>query len=290
MTLSLLPYTELPNYIVDEDYLAKMSGNALKCYIIINRFTRGFKRSGWCLDSDFLMRKTDIKKSETITKATHELAQLGILKIVPNPGYSNKFYVVDPSPQTVVPMMGSTPDEGEGSNPHKQGNPPPHDRGESTHHQQGESTPDERGTKKETNKNKQIEINNQKETRDEKTPFVPQNRPMLDFIEYHPEDAKFYSLKNLAQVHDVKHDFIAQAKVSFPNLTDQQIQNEFSALCQWSLTTEKRVAQKWMSAWLKFLKNPSTEKPSAPTQQNPRNVNDAWGAPKQYAPVTEGEA
>lgn len=266
MTLSPLPYTELPNYIVDEDYLAEMSGNAFKCYAVINRYTRGFKRSGWCLDSKFLMRKIGVQKAETITRLSRELESLGLLKIVQKKGYPNEFYVADPSPQTVVPITGSTPDEGEWSTPH------------------------DRGTKKETNKKKQIKRNNQKETCDEKTPFVPQNRPMLDFIEYHVEDTQFYSLKNLSQVHDVKQDFLAQARVSFPNLTDQQIQNEFASLCQWSLTAEKRVAQKWMSAWLKFLKNPSIEKPQAPAKQNPRNVNDAWGAPKQYAPVTEGKA
>lgn len=105
--------------------------------------------------------------------------------------------------------------------------------------------------------------------------FVPQQRGMLQFIEYHVEDQKAYSLKELTQVYPTTQvDLTAQAKVSFPNLTTEQITGELKKLAQWSLTAEKRISQKWMTTWLNWLTN--AEKPlqqtkpaAAPKTQKP---------------------
>ena len=35
-------YTRTPNYLVDKGYVSEMTGSALKCYVVINRFTDGF--------------------------------------------------------------------------------------------------------------------------------------------------------------------------------------------------------------------------------------------------------
>ena len=49
-------YTPLPNYLVDDDYIAKMTGNSLKCYVVINRFTKGFSRKDWAIESKFRVK------------------------------------------------------------------------------------------------------------------------------------------------------------------------------------------------------------------------------------------
>lgn len=282
MTEQSTPYTELPNYLVDEDYLAKMSGLALKCYVIINRIVVGFNRASWSIDSAFLLRKSGIKKQHTLIKALAELEQLGLVKIVPIAGRPHEFSITNPCQLGGGVKVSTHANKGH-TTPTQERHDPHAVYGHDTH-------ATERHTKKQTIRNKQIERKQQKEIREETTAFVPQNRPVLNFIEYHTEDLKFYSLKDLAQTYAVQADFTAQARVSFPHLTEQQIKNEFDALCQWSLTVEKRSSQKWMSAWLKFLKNPIAEKPKAPQKLNQRNVNDAWGEPKKYAPVTEGKA
>lgn len=59
-------YTRTPNYLVDENYVAEMSGNAIKCYVVINRFTSGFSRQNWAMTSSFLQEKTGIKRGISI--------------------------------------------------------------------------------------------------------------------------------------------------------------------------------------------------------------------------------
>ena len=97
--------------------------------------------------------------------------------------------------------------------------------------------------------------------------FEPQNRPILQFIEYHVDNFKDFTLRELTQVYPVQSDFIEQAKISFPNLTDAQIQDEIRKLAQWSVTAEKRCSQKWMTTWLNWLKNIETKKPKADSQK-----------------------
>lgn len=107
--------------------------------------------------------------------------------------------------------------------------------------------------------------------------FVPQQRGMLQFIEYHVEDKKAYSLKELTQVYSTTQaDLVAQAKVSFPNMSPDQITSELKKLAQWSLTAEKRISQKWMTTWLNWLTNfqKDLSKPAAAqpkTQKPPRH-------------------
>ena len=94
---------------------------------------------------------------------------------------------------------------------------------------------------------------------------------MLQFIEYHADNQKSFTLRELTQVYPVQSDFIAQAKISFPNLTDDQIHDEIKKLAQWSVTAEKRQSQKWMTTWLNWLKNfendQSKPKPAAKPNQ-----------------------
>lgn len=112
-------------------------------------------------------------------------------------------------------------------------------------------------------------LDNKDNTAPEK--FEPQNRSMLQFIEYHADNQKSFTLRELTQVYPVQSDFIAQAKVSFPNLTDNQIQDEIRKLAQWSITAGKRQSQKWMTTWLNWLKNfeidQSKPKPAAKPNQ-----------------------
>ena len=96
-------------------------------------------------------------------------------------------------------------------------------------------------------------INYREEEEEDRTNFQAQNRT-LNFIEYYTQDRTPVSFKNLCQKYSVEQDFIAQAKVSFPNHTEQQIQGVLSDLAQWSLSASNFMPQKWMSIWLDFMK------------------------------------
>lgn len=97
--------------------------------------------------------------------------------------------------------------------------------------------------------------------------FEPQNKPMLEFVEYHPDNFSDFTLRELTQVYPVRSDFISQAQTSFPKLTVEQIEDEIKKLAQWSITAEKRTSQKWMTTWLNWLKNIETKKPKADSQK-----------------------
>ena len=123
-----------------------------------------------------------------------------------------------------------------------------------------------------------------KEEEEERTNFQAQNRT-LNFIEYYTQDRTPVSFKNLCQKYSVEQDFIAQAKVSFPNHTEQQIQGVLSDLAQWSLSASNFMPQKWMSIWLDFMKRePSGQEKrraeSRKQQPKPQSAkqqrDDAW--------------
>ena len=122
--------------------------------------------------------------------------------------------------------------------------------------------------------------------------FVPQDRGALNFIDYHSNDQKLYTLKDLSGTYPIKQDFMAQAAVSFPKLSQDIVLEQLKELAQWSVGQPERISQKWMTTWLNWLRNyqpakPKTEKPKAAKKSNANlNVNDAWKDQATYhAPV-----
>ena len=122
--------------------------------------------------------------------------------------------------------------------------------------------------------------------------FVPQDRGALNFIDYHSDDPKLYTLKDLSGIYPIKQDFMAQAAVSFPKLSQDIVLEQLKELAQWSVGQPERISQKWMTTWLNWLRNyqptkPKAEKPKASKKSNANlNVNDAWKDQATYhAPV-----
>ena len=97
--------------------------------------------------------------------------------------------------------------------------------------------------------------------------FVAQNRGALNFIDYHSDDQKLYTLKDLSGTYPIKHDFMAQAAVSFPNLSQEIVLAQLKELAQWSVGQPARISQKWMTTWLNWLKNYQAPKPKAEPKQ-----------------------
>ena len=132
-------YTKTPNYLVDKGYVAEMTGSALKCYVVINRFTDGFSRTNWSITSNFLQEKTGIKKFKTLTDAVRQLEQLGLILVVRSTGETNKFSIIHPEFELHAKME-TTPENG----------------GETTPENGGETTPENGATKKENIKKENI--------------------------------------------------------------------------------------------------------------------------------------
>lgn len=121
--------------------------------------------------------------------------------------------------------------------------------------------------------------------------FVPQDRGALNFIDYHSDDPKLYTLKDLFGTYPVKTDFMAQAAVSFPKLSESIISEELKKLAQWSVGQPARRSQKWITTWLNWLSNYQPAKHQAPKTSKKSNsnlnVNDAWkNQATHHAPAT----
>lgn len=222
-------YTPLPNYLVDDDYIAKMTGNSLKCYVVINRFTKGFSRKDWAIESKFLLKKTAIKKPHTLFEAVKQLESLGLLSVHREDGKTNKFTVTDPCLKTALPINETTAENGlKGSA------------------ENGNSTTAENGhTKKDNIKYKFKNIK-----KDDLPVDNSENEMFGSSVKYHEDDKKQYSLRELANVYTVQTDLAEQAKRIDPKLDDAKILSELKNFAQWSTSREKTTAQGWMNYWI----------------------------------------
>lgn len=251
-------FTGLPNFICDEGYLSALSGEAVKCLILLNRHITGFRLAEKALAESLIMKITGINDKRTIRKKMDELAKFQLVKISKCKGKTTKYSLTFESRLSVKLVASDVPSTSNAV----------------TRHVTSLVASDVPSTSdmachpiKEIDLKENSKFNNENSAPEK---FEPQNRPMLQFIEYHADNFKDYSLRDLTLIYPVQSDFIEQAKISFPNLTDAQIQDEIRKLAQWSVTAEKRCSQKWMTTWLNWLKNiqnksnkPNAEKPQA---------------------------
>lgn len=80
-------------------------------------------------------------------------------------------------------------------------------------------------------------------------------------VEYHQDDKKIFTLRELANRYTVKSDFITQAQKQNSQLTDEFILAELKNFVQWSTTRGKTTAQGWMNYWIYRIQKLSTPKP-----------------------------
>ena len=115
---------QIANSVIDE-YLSQMSGNALKCYILIVRKTRGWQKTHDSLSISQIQKFTGIKKEETVQKAINELVALGLIGKQSRIGLPNEYFLIaDPKKGVTPPPKNGVPPEN-GVPPKKGVTPPP---------------------------------------------------------------------------------------------------------------------------------------------------------------------
>ena len=154
---------QIANSVIDE-YLSQMSGNALKCYILIVRKTRGWQKTHDSLSISQIQKFTGIRKEETVQKAINELIDLGLIGKQSRIGLPNEYFLIS-DPKKVVtppPKNGAHPENGV---PPKKGvTPPP---------KMGVGPPPKKGGHINTKNKKQISTNVDINTAHEKTAKKP---------------------------------------------------------------------------------------------------------------------
>lgn len=239
-------YTRLPNALIDSQIMAQLSDKAFKCLLLIIRQTLGFDRVSHAISITQFQKYCGIKKRDTVMSSIKELEELKIIAVERKLGcLSTYFLTFDQYQQTgPVPLNGTSTTK---------------------QHQTSTIERDTTSTvERDTNKENIKEKLNKDNSNNPSANFEPQNRPMLQFVEYHPEDKKIYSLRELTRTYPAQSDFTAQAKVSFPKLTDDEIWQKLCDIAQWSVDQPARTAQKWMSTWLTSCKNIGEKKPAQP--------------------------
>lgn len=88
---------QIPNTIVDE-LMRHLSGNALKCYLLISRNTTGWGKNSDKISIDQFLRMTGIKDRRTVIADLNELVKLNLISAVKNNGVITEFFlnVVEP--------------------------------------------------------------------------------------------------------------------------------------------------------------------------------------------------
>ena len=115
---------QIANAVIDE-YLSQMSGNALKCYILIVRKTRGWQKTHDSLSISQIQKFTGIRKEETVQKAINELVDLGLIGKQSRIGLPNEYFLIsDPKKGVTPPPKNGVPPEN-GVPPKKGVTPPP---------------------------------------------------------------------------------------------------------------------------------------------------------------------
>lgn len=154
---------QIANAVIDE-YLSQMSGNALKCYVLIVRKTRGWQKTHDSLSISQIQKHTGIKKEETVQKAINELVDLGLIGKQNRIGLPNEYFLIsDPKKGVTPPPKNGVPPEN-GVPPKKGVTPPP---------KMGVGPPPKKGGHINTKYKKQISTNVDINTAHEKTAKKP---------------------------------------------------------------------------------------------------------------------
>lgn len=241
VTQVMTNYSKMPNTIIDDRIMARISDKAFKCLMFIMRQTMGFNRTSHTIAITQFQKYCGIKKEETVAKVIRELEQCKLITVERKTGCLNSFTLtIDQYHETVLP-------------PSKRGTPIK--GGYTTPTEQGYTTPIKGGAIKETLKDNIKE----KRSSSENPKFEVQKNVIASYVTYFMNDPKYYSLFELESSYSVNTDFINQALASYPSL-DLKIDNfstMFDEMRQWSLTTNagKKQPQQWMNTWLNWVKN-----------------------------------
>ena len=97
---------QIPNAVVDE-LMAKMSANALRCYLLITRKTTGWGKNSDKISASQFMDYLGIKDKRTIYTALTELANLGLINAIKNNGGITEYSLVLEPSEPVAKNVGT---------------------------------------------------------------------------------------------------------------------------------------------------------------------------------------
>lgn len=257
-------YTPLPNFICDEGYLSALSGEAIKCLILLNRHINGFHIENKAMNEDTVILITGIKDKRTIRKCMAELIKVNLIQIRKENGRKNTYFLNFENRISV--KAGTSNDTALRNKSLKIAskavtcNVTSFNEPVTLHATTPVACDVPTTSDMACHSLKEIDLkeNIKKDEEEAQAKFQAQNR-QLNFIEYHVSDREAISLKNLFQKYPAQVDFYDQAKISFPDHSHEQIVTELRKLAQWSLSAANHMPQKWMNIWLGWMQKIPTQ-------------------------------
>ena len=86
-------YTPLPNFVCDEGYLAVLSGEAIKCLVLLNRHIKGFHEENKAIGESLILKLTGFKDKRTVRKAMSDLAKYNLVSVTKTLGKATSYEV-----------------------------------------------------------------------------------------------------------------------------------------------------------------------------------------------------
>ena len=86
-------YTPLPNFVCDEGYLAVLSGEAIKCLVLLNRHIKGFHEENKTIGESLILKLAGFKDKRTVRKAMSDLAKYNLVSITKTLGKATSYEV-----------------------------------------------------------------------------------------------------------------------------------------------------------------------------------------------------
>ncbi|AWL29251.1 hypothetical protein DJ533_12080 [Acinetobacter defluvii] len=254
-------YTPLPNFICDEGYLSALSGEAIKCLILLNRHINGFHVENKAIGEALIMKLTGFKDKRTVRRNMAELAKFKLIEIVKEKGKSSNYFLTFEKRITLkLVTLNDTSLEKKEYLKVVASNVPTSSKLVASHVTTlvASNVPTTSDIECTPVKEIYLKENIKKDEEEAQAKFQAQNR-QLNFIEYHTSDREAISLKNLFQKYPAQVDFYDQAKMSFPDHSHEQIVTELRKLAQWSLSAANHMPQKWMNIWLGWMQKIPTQ-------------------------------
>ena len=245
-------YTKMPNSIIDDRIMARISDKAFKCLMFVMRQTMGFNRASHTIAITQFQKYCGIKKRDTVMTAIRELEQCKLITVERKTGCLNEYFLtLNQYHETgLVPLEGSTV-KGDGT---------------STFERDGTSTV-KRDTIKETLKENIKEIHTLENS--PKNSVDDAWKPNLDLLTSILRTTKY-----------------SQRVSEILGMVDFEFHlGNFNAHWEDKITlTENQKTRKFV-AWLiqEFERAQKSIKAKSSTPN--RNVNDAWGVEQHYAPA-----
>lgn len=116
-------YTKMPNSIIDDRIMARISDKAFKCLMFVMRQTMGFNRASHTIATTQFQKYCGIKKEETVAKVIRELEQCKLITVERKTGCLNSYTLTlnQYHEMGLPPSNGTTPTKGGYTTPVEQG-------------------------------------------------------------------------------------------------------------------------------------------------------------------------